>query len=328
MNKRYKVTIIIPVYNAELFIEKCARSLFEQTLKDIEFIFVDDCSTDGSVQLLSELLEQYPERIEDVRIIRHEVNKGSASARNTALDSATGEYIGWTDSDDWTAPVMFENLYNTAVSYAADVVWCDFEEVFSDHVHFANQYLKEETGPGQAKAIVSGRFGGMLWNKIMRRSHLEKYNIRFLDGCNMAEDKNLCVKVFSLAGKVKHLPETLYYYSHTNSGSQTNKFVSKRITEEIENTNNLLSFFSQHGINCFTKQELTFLKLYSKEKLLLSTDIGDLARWTEIFPDVNYSMLTYHRLHFHHKLIALFSIWKWWCPLRLWTKLKKMKSGE
>lgn len=328
MNKQYKVTVIVPVYKVELFIEKCARSLFEQTLEEIEFIFVDDCGGDQSMQLLSQVLEQYPERVGDVRMLRHEVNKGSAAARNTGLSHATGEYIGWVDSDDWVDPAMFDRLYEAAVKSDADVVWCDFKEVFLERICVTDQYLEDETGRGQVKAIITGKFGGVLWNKIMRRSLLETNDIRFLDSCDMAEDQNFCVKVLCFADKVKYVSEPLYYYSHINTGSLVATAGPKQVSGQVGNTTDLLSFFNQYHIDWLTKEELTFFKLYSKERLLLSTDINDFIRWAEIFPETNYSILTYHKLLFRHRLLALFSIWGWWYPLRWWISLKKLRGRE
>ena len=97
----YKVSIVIPVYNVEKYIERCVRSLFEQTLDDIEYIFVDDCSPDQSVAVLQSTLQDYPNRKESVRIIRHKENKGVAVARNAGINAAQGKYLIHCDSDDW-----------------------------------------------------------------------------------------------------------------------------------------------------------------------------------------------------------------------------------
>lgn len=96
-----KVSVIIPVYNVEKYIEHCARSLMEQTLMDIEYIFVDDCTPDHSMEILQRVLTDYPERLESIRIIHHTQNSGLATVRNTGLQIAQGEYIIHCDSDDW-----------------------------------------------------------------------------------------------------------------------------------------------------------------------------------------------------------------------------------
>ena len=96
-----KVSVIVPVYGVEKYIERCARSLFEQTLDDMEFIFVDDCTKDESIEVLKRVIDLYPVRKDQVKIIHHAVNKGLSRARETGVNAATGDYIGHCDSDDW-----------------------------------------------------------------------------------------------------------------------------------------------------------------------------------------------------------------------------------
>ncbi|MCS2593772.1 glycosyltransferase family 2 protein [Bacteroides thetaiotaomicron] len=96
------VSVIVPVYRAEKFIQRCARSLFEQTLEEMEFVFVNDCTPDSSMVILrGDNKKEYPNRARQIRIVEHDQNKGSATARNTGLDNAHGSYIIYCDSDDW-----------------------------------------------------------------------------------------------------------------------------------------------------------------------------------------------------------------------------------
>ena len=106
-----KVSVIIPVYNVEKYIEKCARSLFEQTLDDIEYIFIDDCSPDNSMLVLSKVLKSYPKREAQVRIIRNPENKGVAYSRTIGMKAATGEYMIHCDPDDWVDKELYQNMY-------------------------------------------------------------------------------------------------------------------------------------------------------------------------------------------------------------------------
>ena len=95
-----KVSILVPVYGVEKYIERCARSLFEQTYKNIEFIFINDCTKDNSIKVLEDTLKDYSTIGENVIIVEHEYNKGLAGARNTGVSNASGEFILWVDSDD------------------------------------------------------------------------------------------------------------------------------------------------------------------------------------------------------------------------------------
>ena len=117
-----KVSIIVPVYGVEKYIERCACSLFEQTLDDLEFIFVDDSSPDDSIEKLQTLILKYPNRIPQVRIIRHDVNRGLPAARQTGIRVASGDYIIHCDSDDWIDLDLCETLYLKASENSSDVV--------------------------------------------------------------------------------------------------------------------------------------------------------------------------------------------------------------
>ena len=118
-----EVSVCIPVYGVEKYIERCARSLFEQTMTDgIEFIFVNDCTTDKSIEILERILAEYPGRQAQTKIIHHATNKGLVAARNTGLAHATGDYIIHCDSDDWVDLNFYESLYKKAVETGADVV--------------------------------------------------------------------------------------------------------------------------------------------------------------------------------------------------------------
>ena len=122
-----KVSVCIPVYGVEKYIERCARSLFEQTMTEgIEFIFVNDCTKDKSIEILEKVLGEYPHRKEQVKIIHHKSNLGAATARITAIASCTGDYVIHCDSDDWVEADLYEKMYNRAVETNADMVYCDY----------------------------------------------------------------------------------------------------------------------------------------------------------------------------------------------------------
>ena len=128
-DNRVKVSVLVPVYGVEKYIERCARSLFEQTMKDgIEFIFTDDCTRDRSIEILEKVVEEYPERKSQVKIIHHEKNQGLVSARVTGLKEAVGEYVIHCDSDDWVEREMYEIMYRQAKDTDSDIVVCDFLE--------------------------------------------------------------------------------------------------------------------------------------------------------------------------------------------------------
>lgn len=104
------VSILIPVYNVEAYIERCARSAFEQSYQNLEFIFVDDATPDASIQVLQRVIADYPDRCDSIKILHHERNRGLAAARNTAIAACHGDFVMHVDSDDWLEPEAAELL--------------------------------------------------------------------------------------------------------------------------------------------------------------------------------------------------------------------------
>ena len=121
-NIHTKVSVVVPIYGVEKYIERCARSLFEQTLEDIEYIFINDASPDSSIDILKKSLEDYPQRKAQVRIINQPYNMGAAKAREVGIKASTGEYNIHCDSDDWMELNAYEQLYNHAKNNDCDVV--------------------------------------------------------------------------------------------------------------------------------------------------------------------------------------------------------------
>ena len=121
-----KVSVIVAIYNSEKYIEECARSLFTQTLDEIEYIFVNDATPDNSICILKNVLKEYPNRQSYAKIINLETNGGIAHARQIGISQASGEYIIHADSDDWVDNDMYERLYVYAKETNSDIVGCNF----------------------------------------------------------------------------------------------------------------------------------------------------------------------------------------------------------
>ena len=117
-----KVSILVPVYGVEKYIGQCAETLFGQTYDDIEYVFVDDCTPDNSIQVLRQVLSAYPQRTKQVSIIRHDHNRGLGAARKTAFEASSGEFVMNVDSDDYLAPDAVEKLVARQQQTGADLV--------------------------------------------------------------------------------------------------------------------------------------------------------------------------------------------------------------
>jgi glycosyltransferase involved in cell wall biosynthesis len=286
-----KVSIIIPIYETEKTIERCVRSLFEQTLDNIEYIFVDDCTPDRSIDILKELFTQYPERAKTSKIAKHNLNKGLPSARNTALSMATGTYIGMVDSDDWVEPTMFQILYESAATIDADIVWCDYYEEKDGSKNIVEQKCRDEFSK---LGIMQSLFGihptlmGCVWNKLIKRHLYSDYEIRFPDGLNQGEDIATIVKLIYCANTFYHVPRVLYHYViNCNSLTSNKNRNALRVTEYLRNYIAMERFFRSVNIIDKIKTQFSQSALDCKIQFLLDRKARNYKMVEELMPESN-----------------------------------------
>lgn len=238
-----KISIIVPIFNAEKYLQICLNSLLNQTLKDIEIICIDDGSTDHS----SKILKEIQAKDERIKII-HQKNLGVAVARNNGISNANGEYIGFVDSDDWVDKDYFEKLYNAAMKYDVDVAVADFYRVGKFLKSKKLKYNKEElhTEPAdKIKATYIPKYN-YLWNKIYKRESLEKLKIPFEKGRYYEDMIWLVQVIYSLNGLVV-VPNTFYYY-RKNEGSIVTQKSYKHATDRNYAEQERLKFIQKRNI--------------------------------------------------------------------------------
>lgn len=245
-----RVSICIPVYGVEKYIEMCARSVFEQTYGEIEYIFVDDCSPDNSIAVLQSVLKDYPTREPLVKIIHHEQNRGLAAARNTAVQQASGDYIMHVDSDDYLELDAVEKAVAKTQSEKADVVIFDMNLVFIDgrtmqesarvptnRLEYLHWLIRRDSTVGVC--------GGMY-----RRSLYTDNNIGAIEGLNYGEDYVTKPRLIYYAQRISYLPEPLYNYVQYNSNAYTQNVTRKSIEDVLKACEILESFF--HNLKDYT----------------------------------------------------------------------------
>lgn len=279
------ISVIIPIYKVEAFIERCATTLLEQTFREVEYIFVDDATPDRSIQILEEVVTRYPERKEQVSIIHHEENKGLPAARNTGLTLATGEYIFHCDSDDYVELTMLEELYHAAKTQDADIVWCDWYLTFAEN----ERYMKQPNfgTPMEAlKAMLSGGMKFNVWNKLVRRSLYTDNGIEFPSGYGMGEDMTMMM-LFAHAKKVAYVPKAYYHYIKTNTNAFSQTYSDKHLVELKHNVQRIVNYMQGIYGNDLGK-ELSFLKLDVKLPFLIANNF---KRWEEWYPEANTYIL-------------------------------------
>lgn len=210
----FKVSVIVPVYNGEKTIRRCLLSLTEQTLKNIEIIVVDNCSTDGTVDIVRE----FP-----VHLICQEENRGQANSMNRGLDAATGEYVAECDADDFVCPNMYERLYDAA--NGSDVVKCGFvkttarrcEPYYPLGTNYRSFCPMDLERMERLKVLMQWPH---IQSAIYRRDFILDNNLRYRDG-GVYEDTSLQFKISTSAKRYKYIPEALYYYTMDNPSSGT-----------------------------------------------------------------------------------------------------------
>ena len=239
-----KISVCVPVYGVEKYIERCARSLFEQTLQDdVEFIFVNDCTKDNSIEILRKVLLEYPHRREQVRIIEHPCNKGLSAARNTALANAAGEYITHVDSDDFLKPNALEKLLETAQKTDADFVTAGVCMQYDDHEEFLPVPAYENKAD-YLSDMLSRKILCNIWNNLIRKKLYTQHNITVPETLNMGEDLAVTPRLVHFAEKVAFCPEVLYCYYRSNTTSYCNTFKLKNLQDVMQAHNLLHDFFT------------------------------------------------------------------------------------
>ena len=279
-----KVSVIIPIYKVERFIDKCASSLFAQTLNDVEFIFVDDASPDRSMELLSKCITRYLGRKNQIKIVQHEENLGLPAARNTGLANATGEYVFHCDSDDFAEPEMLAMLYNKAKENDADIVWCDWFLSFEHSERYMTQpsYM---TPMDALKGMLGGVMKFTVWNKLVRRSLYVNNRITFPTGYGMGEDMTMMM-LFACADKVAYLPKAFYHYVKLNTGSFTQTFSEKHFMDLQYNVQRISDYLHDRFGNMLDK-EIAYLKLAVKFPFLISNSSQKYHLWRKWYPEAN-----------------------------------------
>lgn len=278
-----KVSVIVPVYKVESFVERCARSLFSQTLQGIEILFVDDASPDNSVDIINKVAMQYPGI--QYSIIVHDNNMGLPTARNTGLMRAKGEYIFHCDSDDFVDPTMLESLYHSAVTNTADIVWCDWYLSMSKTERLMVEPFID-TSEIAVKTMLGGGMKFNVWNKLIKRSLYTDNNIEFPDGRPMGEDLTI-IKLFASADRVRYCPGAFYHYVKTNTQAYSRNYTDAHMLQLKENVQDLCDWLNERFGDKYL-QELSFLKLEAKFPFLLMDDRKRFyKKWKEWFPEAN-----------------------------------------
>lgn len=220
------VSIIIPLYNVENYVIDSLKSAFAQTYSDIDFLLVDDCSTDHTMQIVEEYVLNHPRR-EAVRIIHHDKNLGLSAARNTGLEKACGEYVYFMDSDDEITEDCIENLYQAISDSGADWVMGNIELQGASSQHIKKVLERQIEGEEIFLSYLNQEWLEAACNKLLRRTFLIENELTFVSGL-LHEDVLWSYHLAKVSKKVKFIQNKGYIYK-VREGSITSTKVKKRV---------------------------------------------------------------------------------------------------
>lgn len=213
------ISIIVPVYNVEKYLNRCVDSILNQTFTDFELILVNDGSTDKS----GEICDEYAEKDHRIKVI-HKKNAGVSSTRNVGLENAVGEYIMFCDADDFVSEVWCEVMYKTALKYPNAWVVSNLEKVYDDNEilnHFDDKTLVCERK--RYYWIYNEGLSGYCWNKIYKNDLIKKHNLSFDNSIPVAEDVKFNTDYLKLCSEIIYINFPLYYY-YQNQNSALHKY--------------------------------------------------------------------------------------------------------
>lgn len=276
------VSVIIPFYRVASFVERCTRSLMEQTMQEVEFIFVDDASPDESRDIIERVTAEYNR---NVRILTHQQNQGLPAARNTGLVEAAGNFIYHCDSDDYLEPTMLEEMVRAAKEEEADFVYCDFYLDFST----SRRVMVNPNYTDPEQMIKEGFLAGLMkynvWNKIVKRSLYIDSGLHFPAGHGMGEDMTM-ISLATHATRAAHVAKPLYHYLKLNGNAFSNTFKQQHLDDILYNATRTMEYLTSWDVDD-KERYLAFFKLNIKLPFLFSNDWSQYDLWKNWYPEAN-----------------------------------------
>lgn len=273
MSDNIELSIIVPVYNSEAYLERCIKSLLAQKLTNIEVLLINDGSTDNSLEICRKF------EVEDTRVkVFNQENSGQSRARNLGLENALGEYITFTDSDDWVDDDYYAKLVDAARRNDADVACGSIIRERKNSNKFRINYIEEKCYIYPQEKIDAACVPDMcyVWNKVYKASFLKEIKLKFIEGM-FFEDVDFVTRAVYFSNKIVTVPGVYYHYRvNLNSTVKTMRKSDKKRFDSILSKKYVLEFFRKHNLtsrsrnlikkkNCIKCFGLTILKIYEWE---------------------------------------------------------------
>ena len=297
------ISILIPVYNVEQYIERCINSVIKQSILnkiECECIIINDQTKDNSIEIAKKIISQYTGKLK-FKIIEHSKNRGLAAARNTAVSYAKGKYLIHIDSDDYCEPTLLEELYNVAEKYNAEITGCDFyidlkeKKIINTYKNsgFNSQECFDDT--------ISGKYPSSIWRKLIRKDLYVKNNLKEIEGINNGEDYIISIKLHYYAKNVAYVHKPLYNYIKYNNTSIISSIKKEYVIQHIEACKEIERFLKENKL--FEKYKIAFYErcFIAKRPLILIPKLQDITKWKTTFPESN-KYIHYYKLSLKNKI--------------------------
>ncbi len=313
------VSVIIPVYNAGSTLSIALNSLARQTYTNLEIVVVNDASTDNSEDLIKYFTGIFEKRGIAAKALNHSQNQGVSTSRNTGLESASGDYIGYLDADDWMEPNAIELMVNEAIQKDADIVGCNWLLSFEQKERKMSQ--PSFASPQEAiQKIINGTLRWNLWLFLVRRSLYLNSNIRFIPGMNIGEDLRVMVKLLLEASRVCYIDKALYHYGQSNLQSLTKTFSCEHIRQITANVKDVEENVRKSSIASEIKESLPFLKQHIKLPLLISDHEEMYRTWLKWFPEVNRIVMSNGALPLRNRILQWLAVKEQFWAIKLYYR--------
>lgn len=301
-----KVSIIITIHNREMYIEKCVCSLFEQTLREIEYIFIDDASTDCSIERLRNIIALFPHRKPSIKIIQLKKNMGVSYARRIGMDNVEGEFVIHADSDDWVDRDMYEKLYNRAKETEADIVGCNICHEYPNNSTISHQKYAESIKENISRLIL-GEIHPSLCTSLTKTELITQNNIIFPEGLNMGEDLYYNLQIYLHAHKIIGIDFAPYHYRHSLYSS------SFHHTRETIESGIMIGFkieelMKSHHRDKEYAKEIAYRKFSMKLSLVINFDnLDNYHYWLKVAPETHQYIWTFKQIDWKLRLELWFA---------------------
>jgi glycosyltransferase involved in cell wall biosynthesis len=276
-----------------------------QTHENIEYVFVNDCTPDDSIEKLQKVIEQYPERKPFVKIINNRINKGTSASRQVGIDNSTGKYIQLVDNDDWIEPDMVETMYKKAEQEQADIVVCDFVIEKRNSKEYHHDFVPDNNSDYFIYILKNEVCYGYIWTKLIRREFFELPDCRFVDELCWLDDWFALIRISFYAKKIIKIDKSFYHYNRTNINAQTAQRTEWHFKSCIVFFQKLEDFLQNKKI--FEKNFDIFDFLKVDFKVLLITHINSYKlrkKYAYLYRDIEMKYI--NNFHFKSEKLILF----------------------